>query len=343
MIDILATLCLPERPEVCAERAVPVGAETCAEAEAAAAARLEAWREEYTVGDPRCGLSAAVPLRFEEVRPGIFVHQGQVALADPANGGDIGNIAFVVGEAAVAVIDAGGSRGLGEAVVAAVRAATDRPIRYLVLTHFHPDHVLGGTALADAGAEVLAHEGLPDALGMRADSYLEQGRRQIGASFIGSEAPRVDRLVAGTEVLDLGGRVLELRAWPLAHTEADLTVLDRATGTLIAGDLVFDDHLPTLEGSLDGWLGVLDTLEGLDADWVVPGHGGPLLSWPQGDLPERRYLQALARDVRALLAEGATITETVGAAAQDERGSWSLFDEHNPRNATVAYTELEWE
>ena len=343
MIDVLATLCLLTAPGTCAARGVPVGAATCSGAEAAAAARLEAWREDYAVGEVRCGALDAPPLDFEEVEPGLFVHRGRVALADQGNAGDIGNIVFVVGEEGVAVIDAGGSRGLGEAVVAAVRAATDRPIRFLVLTHYHPDHVFGGTALADAGAEVLAHERLTDALGARAGSYLEQGRRQVGAGFIGSEAPRVDRTVASTEVLDLGGRVLELRAWPVAHSEADLTVMDRATGTLIAGDLLFEEHLPTLDGSLGGWLAVLDALEGLEAGQVVPGHGGPLLPWPEGGAAQRRYLGVLERDVRALLAEGATITETVGAAAREERGGWALFDEHNPRNATEAYTELEWE
>jgi len=343
MIDVLATVCLLVAPGTCAPRVVPVGAETCVEAEAAALARLEAWRREYRVEGVRCGTLGEPAPGFEEVAPGLFVHRGEVALADPANGGDIGNIAFVVGEEAVAVIDAGGSRALGEAVVAAIRAETDRPIRYLVLTHYHPDHVFGGTALADAGAEVLSHERLPDALAARAESYGEQGRRQIGAAFIGSEPPRVDRTVAATEVLDLGGRALELQAWPVAHSEADLTVLDLATGTLFAGDLLVERHLPTLDGSLVGWLGVLDLMEGLDAGQAVPGHGGPLVPWPEGVVAERRYLGALERDVRALLAQGATITETVGVAAREERGAWALFDEHNPRNATEAYTELEWE
>jgi quinoprotein relay system zinc metallohydrolase 2 len=343
MIDVLATLCLLDAPEVCAERAIPVGAPDCAAAETAASARLEAWRERYRVEGVRCGAMEAPPLEFTEVGPGLFVHVGAVALADAGNGGDIGNLAFVVGEEAVAVIDAGGSRALGEAVVAAVRAETDRPIRWLVLTHYHPDHVFGATALADAGATVLAHERLPDSLAIRAGSYMEQGARQVGAGFVGSEVPEVDRTVVGTEALDLGGRVLELRAWPVAHSEADLTVLDRASGTLLAGDLVVGEHLPTLDGSLAGWLGVLDGMEGMGADRVVPGHGGPLLPWPEGGAPVRRYLETLGRDVRALLAEGATISETVGAAAVEERGAWSLFEEHNARNATEAYTELEWE
>lgn len=343
MIDVLATLCLLGDPGTCAARAVPVGAPTCAEAMAEAAPRLREWARDHAVTEIRCGALDAAPLAFEEVRPGLLVHRADVAMADPANGGDIGNVAIVVGNEAVAVIDAGGSRAAGEAVVAAVRDATDLPIRTLILTHGHPDHVLGATALADAGAEVVGHARLPDWLAARGGAYLDQGRRQVGKGFLGSEVPRVATVVEGSALIDFGGRVVEVRAWGPAHTDADLTVLDRSTGTLIAGDLVFDAHVPTLDGSLGGWLAALDAMALLDATAVVPGHGGPLLPWPEGAAAERRYLEALERDVRALLANGATVGEAAGRAAAGERGAWALFDEHNPRNATEAYTELEWE
>ncbi|MBP1807431.1 quinoprotein relay system zinc metallohydrolase 2 [Rubellimicrobium aerolatum] len=342
MIDVLVMLCGLDGGG-CATRAVPAGATTCAEARAAAAPRLVAWERAARVEGVRCGAMDAPAMEFEEVAPGLFVHRGAVALADAANGGDIGNTVIVVGAEAVAVIDPGGSRVLGEAVVAAVRGLTDRPIRFAILTHGHPDHVLGATALADAGAEVVAPAGLAEGLALRATPYLEQGARQVGAAFLGSEVPEVDRDVTDMEVLDLGGREIELRAWPVAHSGADLTVLDRATGTLVAGDVVVEGHLPTLDGSLAGWLGVLDALEGSEATRVVPGHGGPVLPWPEAAGPVRRYLGVLGADVRALLAEGATLGEAAAVAAAGERGAWTLFDEHNPRNATVAYTELEWE
>lgn len=342
MIDVLATLCLLDDPETCATRAVPLGAATCAEA-MGAALRLNDWAREHTVADVRCGTMEASPLAFEEVRPGLLVHRADVAVADPENGGDIGNVVIVLGNRAVAVIDAGGSRAMGEAVVAAVRAATDLPIETLILTHGHPDHVLGATALTDAGAEVIGHARLPEWLAARAEAYLDQGWRHVGQEFIGSSLPQVVRTVKDTTVIDLGSRVLEVQAWGPAHTDADLTVLDRTTGTLIAGDLIFDVHVPTLDGALTGWLDVLDDMALLNATAVVPGHGGPLLPWPNGAEAERRYLETLSHDVRALLAEGATVGEAAERAAASERSAWSLFAEHNLRNATEAYTELEWE
>ena len=143
--------------------------------------------------------------------------------------------------------------------------------------------------------------------------------------------------------LDLGGRVLELRAWKAAHTDNDLTVRDAATRTLFAGDLVFTGHLPTLDGSLLGWLRQMDALAAIDAARAVPGHGPAPAGWPDALDAERRYFEVLARDIREAIADGRPLSEAVKTAGQSERGNWALFDDYNERNATAAYAELEWE
>ncbi len=224
-----------------------------------------------------------------------------------------------------------------------MRERTSLPIRYLILSHMHPDHVFGATALADAGAEVIGHDRLERALAARRDSYLAAMTRLIGPAFAGSALPRVDRPIASETRIDLGGRTLALVPRPTAHTETDLTVTDLETDTLIAGDLVFDRHVPALDGSLRGWQALLDALAGEAFERVVPGHGAASLDWPEGAAPERRYLDVLARDVATAIEAGRTLSETVETAGQSEAGAWALFDLFNPRNATTAYTELEWE
>ena len=145
-----------------------------------------------------------------------------------------------------------------------------------------------------------------------------------------------------TTKLDLGSRTLILRAWPAAHSDSDLSVLDEQTNTLFAGDLVFLTHIPVLDGSLRGWLGVIDELGTLPAQRVVPGHG-PVSEWPAALAGERRYLETLASDVRALVARGEPITVAAETAAAAERSRWQLFGDYNARNATAAYSEIEWE
>lgn len=339
MIGLVASLCLAASPQVCADRLLPGD---CADGRAAAWA---AERPELVLRDSRCAGPGDVPqLPVTEIALGVFVHEGAVALAGPENGGDIANLGFVIGKDAVAVIDAGNTRAIGEALYAAIRARTDLPVRWLVLTHMHPDHVFGAEVFREAGAGIVASDKLPQALSARAESYTEALVRQVGpAAALGSRLVLPDMTVAASRTLDLGGRRLELDTEPTAHTDNDLVARDDATGTWFLGDLVFDRHAPSLDGSATGWIALLDRLRAEPAARVVPGHGGPVLAWPEGGAATESYLAGLVAEVRAAIAAGDSLGTAARSAGADLTDGWQLFDEFNARNATTAYRELEWE
>ena len=292
---------------------------------------------------PVAGQTAS-PLDLDEIADGIHVYAGpHDEDATPGNSGAFSNAALVIGKRSIAVIDSGGSRAFGLRLRASARSLSDLPIRYVINTHVHPDHIFGNSAFNDAQSVVVGHHKLPRALVARASFYLENFRRRIGAGFEGTQAVP-PRLTVDQEMrIDLGERELILKAWSTAHTDNDLTVFDPATDTLFAGDLVFVDRLPIIDGSLKGWLQVLTELRSIPARRVVPGHGPSFAAWPNALDAQERYFRALLRDTRSALAAGHRIEKAIENVAAEERGRWLHFDIGHPRNITAAFTELEWE
>jgi quinoprotein relay system zinc metallohydrolase 2 len=272
------------------------------------------------------------------------VHRGQHATFTPGNKGDISNPGFVVGTEAVAVIDTGGSPVVGRALKSAVTTVTDKPIRYVINTHMHPDHVFGNAAFESDGVTFAGHHKLERGLAARADRYLAINKELLGpAAFEGTKIIPPTLKVEGTHVLDLGGRTLELVAHPTAHTDNDLTVKDSATGTVFMGDLLFVEHIPTLDGSIKGWMALLERFGQSPPVRVVPGHGPAALAWSDAAVPLQRYLTTVANDVRSMIKQGKTLTDATETAGLSEKDAWLLWDEYHKRNVSAAFAELEWE
>lgn len=286
---------------------------------------------------------AAETLPMKELAPGVFVFNGVTAEQDAHNRGAISNLGFVVGSRCVAVIDTGGSPAVGAALRETVRQKTALPVCYVINTHVHPDHVLGNQAFVADKPEFVGHAKLPAALAARGRNYIASAERLMGEAGRGLELVAPARTVSGEDTLDLGGRVVRLRAWPTAHTDNDLTVLDETSGTLFAGDLLFVGHMPVVDGKLLGWIKVNAQLAALDVKRVVSGHGDAGPAWREAFAKQGNYLQALADQTRAAIKAGRKLAQAADEVARDQVGNWELADLFHKRNVTAAYAELEWE
>lgn len=285
----------------------------------------------------------AETLHLQQIAPGIYVHQGIDALPDRKNRGEIANIGIIVGQRCVAVVDTGGNPEQGQALRDAIRQLTPVPICYVINTHMHPDHVQGNIAFKQPGISFVGHYKLAPALSTRASFYMEKATRDLGYTLKAEDFVAPDREVRDTLDLDLGARTITLTAHRTAHTDNDLTVLDRQTATLWVSDLLFLEHLPVIDGSLNGWLEELNQLKRVPAERAVPGHGPIVTEWPAAAEPEERYLRMLQAEIRQAIAAHKTMEQAMDSVGLSAKGDWKLFDEFHKRNVSTAFAELEWE
>lgn len=289
------------------------------------------------------GAAADEVLEVKEVAPCVYVHQGIHELPDKTNHGEIANIGFIVGDRCVAVIDTGGSPRQGNALRAAIQATTRIPVCYVINTHVHPDHIYGNKAFKQSGVIFVGHHKLAQAMAMRAPFYMEKAERDLGIILQQEDFIPPDRTAEKALELDLGGRRLFLTAHGTAHTDSDLSIFDEKTKTLWLSDLLFVDHIPVIDGSINGWLQELERLKTIQANVAIPGHGPVATDWPKTVEAELRYLNTLRSEIRTFIKNGKTMEQAMAEVAQSAKSDWQLFDEFHRRNIATAFAELEWE
>jgi len=196
---------------------------------------------------PCCTAAADIVPTPVAVADGIYALIGERGNASPAGPAHVANVAFIVGPRGVVVVDSGVSFREGEAIIAAVRSITARPIRLLVLTHPSQEVVFGAAAFQVRGVPVLMHRSGAELMAARCDGCLKTLTETLGErAMAGSRVVRPDRLITGTRSLDVIGRTLTLIAPARASAPGSLAVFDAQTRTLIAGSLVPIESIPDM-------------------------------------------------------------------------------------------------
>lgn len=262
-------------------------------------------------------------VRAVEVAPGVWFVEGDAALGSSANRNFISNAGFIVTSDGVVVVDALGSPALATELLAEIRKVTPQPVRHVVLTHYHADHLYGLQVLKAAGANVIAHAAAreylnSDASRRRLDASRDELRPWIDAA---TRLVPADRWIDGDTDLTIGGTEIQIRHVGPAHTPEDAVVFVPRAGALFTGDLVFRGRIPYVGQADSGeWIASLERVLALNARVMLPGHGPASLA-PRQDIElTRDYLHFLREAMR----EAALNLEPFDAAYA--RTDWSRFE-----------------
>jgi glyoxylase-like metal-dependent hydrolase (beta-lactamase superfamily II) len=281
------------------------------------------------------------PPSIRRLAPGVYA-----ALGDTGRGSEgRPNAGFIVTDAGVVVIDALASPQQGEQLARAIRGVTSQPIRWLVLTHHHPDHHFGAIVFRRLGAQVIAH---PDRRVLASesgeDALIADWVRVVGLDAMrGFEFADVpDRPVTATETLQVGGKTIVITHPGAAHSAGDLMVWLPHERVLFAGDILVEDGVTmVVDGDSGELLKALGKIDSLKPGIVVPGHGA-IPSHPNDLVSRTRtYINGLRTDMRAALEHGVPMGRALRSLPPADQTRPVSYNSRRRRNAVRVYLEQE--
>ena len=292
-------------------------------------------------------LATAQPASIQAVQlsQGVWFVQGNSALGSTGNRNFISNAGFFVTDEGVVVVDALGSPALAQELLREIHRVTPQALRYVIVTHYHADHIYGLQTLAQAGAKVIGHASAREYLNSdTAQRRLEASRKDL--------APWIDantRLVPADQWLDtqetrfrLGSMDFVVDHVGPAHTPEDVVVFVPQLGVLFAGDLFFQGRIPFV-GQADSrlWIQALNRLMKYQPKIVIPGHG-PASTNPMVDMTMTRDYLLYLRKTMGEAAKNMEPFEEVYAKTDWSRfESIPLFRVANRMNAYNTYLLME--
>lgn len=281
------------------------------------------------------------PPTLRRLAPGVYA-----ALGDTGRGSEgRPNAGFVVTDSGVVVIDAMASPRQAEELVQAIRSVTSQPIKWLILTHHHPDHHFGAIVFRRLGARVIAH---PDRRVLASeggeDALMANWVRVVGLDAMrGFEFADVpDRPVTGTDTLRLGGRSLIISHPGAAHSAGDLMIWLPGERILFAGDVLVEDGVTmVVDGSSGLLLRALTVIDSLKPRGVVPGHGAIPVRPTALVARTREYITGLRTAMRSAVEQGTPMGRAMASLPPADQTRPVSLNSRRRRNAVRVYLEEE--
>jgi len=281
-----------------------------------------------------------------QVSTHCWVFQGESGAASSANRGFMSNAGFVVTTEGVVVFDALGTPALGRAMIAAIRKVTAQPIRRVIVSHYHADHIYGLQAFKALGVEVWAHRKAEIYLASsQAVDRLAQRRAELFPWV--DESTRIvppDLWLDGDTDFRLGGLTFRLLFAEGAHSPEDMMMQVVEDRVLFAGDLLFAGRLPFVgDADSKGWLRAMNRMIAAQPAIVVPGHGTPSTDVARDLGLTRDYLLYLRETMGRAVKDFEPFDEAYAKTDWSRFAGLPAFEQANRVNAYGTYLQLEQE
>lgn len=218
---------------------------------------------------------AEVDMKVQQVSEHVYYVEGVPGIATD-NKGFISNAGFIVTDDGVVVFDSLGTPSLANELVHKIKSITQQPIKKVIVSHFHADHIYGLQVFEELGAEIIAPYGAQKYI--QSDAAKERlEERQFSLDPWVNENTRLvlpDITIEKSKVFTLGGITFTINYMGKAHSDGDLTLLVEPDKVLFSGDIIFEARIPFV-GNADSkkWLETLTKLEIEGLAVLVPGHG----------------------------------------------------------------------
>ena len=222
-------------------------------------------------------ISSFPDVKVEKINERIYALLGPSDVPNKANGGYMNNNLAVIGDKGVILVDAGSHKQAAEHILRALRRVTDKPVTHVLITHSHADHHLGLSAFP--GAEVIATEFGAREIATKGRGMVNWMKSRSGLKLDGTHpvVPQVTVAAGARKTMEIHGVKLEAISTDTAHTSGDLIVWFPDDKVLASGDILVHGINPNFDdGSLKKWIGVLDVVQKIPYETVLPGHG-PLM------------------------------------------------------------------
>jgi glyoxylase-like metal-dependent hydrolase (beta-lactamase superfamily II) len=287
----------------------------------------------------------SVDMKLEKVSEHAWYVMGAAGTATD-NEGFISNAGVIFTPDGIVIVDALGTPALAKKLLGLIRKHSSLPIRYVIVTHYHADHIYGLQVFKEEGATIIAPSG--------ADLYLNSPnaeerlaeRRVSLFPWVDDDTRLVfpDEYIADSRTLSVGGVDLVVSFLGDAHSDGDLSVYVAADRVLFSGDIIFEGRVPFVgSANTRNWLETLEKLETDNLQVLIPGHG-PAASNPQETIRlTREYLQYLRSSMGAAVDEMLPFDEAYADADWSDFQDLPAFDEANRRNAYQVYLSMEAE